>query len=249
MIKIAFLGGKDIGVECLKILLDKSINLNLKVEGVFPNGASVIGNKGALEEICRDNELPVYHDLEKLLELDIDYIISVQYNKILRKRHIEKAKIMAVNLHMAPLPEYRGCNQFSFAILDEKKEFGTTLHILDLGVDSGSILAEMRFPISSKIWIDELYKLTHDASIELFKNNLVKLIQGELIPVPQDFLINTRGTSKHRRVEINDIKRINPEWSPEKIHKHIRATSMPGYDPAFLEFKSGERFFLHRVRN
>ncbi|MBK8684503.1 MAG: hypothetical protein IPN26_05660 [Bacteroidetes bacterium] len=85
----------------------------------------------------------------------MDFLISVQYHQILNERHIQKARTLAINLHMAPLPEYRGCNQFSFAILDQYPEFGTTLHVMDERIDHGDILFEKDSPylpiVGSKI--------------------------------------------------------------------------------------------------
>ena len=65
---------------------------------------------------------------------------------------------------MAPLPEYRGCNQFSFAIVDGKKEFGTTLHKMEEGIDNGDIIAESRFDIPENCFVKELYELTYKTS-------------------------------------------------------------------------------------
>ena len=103
---------------------------------------------------------------------NVDFIYSVQYHQILKKEDIQKAGIIALNLHMAPLPEYRGCNQFSFALLDNKKEFGTTIHQLDAQIDHGDLLFEKRFPIPENCWIEQLYSLTYDASLLLFKESL-----------------------------------------------------------------------------
>ncbi|GAG97315.1 unnamed protein product, partial [marine sediment metagenome] len=55
-----------------------------------------------------DNKDRLKVDLSTVLE-DCDVLFSVQYDKILTKEQISKAKRIAVNLHMAPLPEYRGC--------------------------------------------------------------------------------------------------------------------------------------------
>ena len=61
---------------------------------------------------------------------------------------------------MAPLPEYKGCNQFSFAIIDEVNEFGTTIHEIEASIDSGPIIAEKRFFINNNLWVKDLYELT-----------------------------------------------------------------------------------------
>ena len=84
------------------------------------------------------------------------------------KESIEKAKEITVNLHMAPLPEYRGCNQFSYCIINEDNFFGTTIHKLEEGIDSGPILFEDRFSIPDKLWVNE-DDMTFNRSVNLFE--------------------------------------------------------------------------------
>ena len=59
---------------------------------------------------------------------NIDFLVSIQYHRKLRKSQLQLAKKKAINLHMAPLPEYRDQINFTYAILNGEKEFGTTIH-------------------------------------------------------------------------------------------------------------------------
>ena len=142
MKNVVFLGSKKIGLRCLKYLIEQSKKLNYNLIGILTNerGEEILN-------FAKEYDIPIIFNLEDYLYLNekVDIAISVQYHLILKEEHINKAEEITVNLHMAPLPEYRGCNQFSFAILDGKHEFGTTLHRLEPGIDSGDILFEKRF--------------------------------------------------------------------------------------------------------
>ena len=131
---------------------------------------------------------------------------------------------------MAPLPEYRGSNQFSYAIIDGKTEFGTTIHRIDTRIDHGDILFQERFPIPEKCWVDELYALTYDASIKLFMSSLGDILAGNYTALPQAAIEAQYGTSLHYRNEIVMLKQIDLSWGQEQIERHIRATSMPGFE-------------------
>ena len=180
------------------------------------------------------------------MKLDtVDIIISIQYHKILSLNHIKKAKDLAVNLHMAPLPEYRGCNQFSYAIIEGKKIFGTTIHKMDKGIDNGDILFENRFEVPKNCWIEDLYKITYEKSLKLFKQSLPKIISLNFVSVPQDSLIKKRGTSLHFRKEIEHLKKIDLSWNKNKIEKHIRATSMKGFEPPYFKLNEKKIYFLN----
>jgi methionyl-tRNA formyltransferase len=93
---------------------------------------------------------------------------------------------------MAPVPEYRGCNQFSFAVLDGATTFGTTLHELNAGIDAGDVLFEDRFEISPTITAKELHTLTEQKSIVLFEQNIGNFLSGNYTPISQAELAKTR---------------------------------------------------------
>ena len=229
MKNVVFLGAKRIGHACLSIL--KSWHgTEFNIVGVLTNARG-----DAIRELADDLGVPVIPSLDAYASLadHVDVAISVQYHEILKPVHVQKASDITVNLHMAPLPEYRGCNQFSFAIIDEAKVFGTTLHRIVPGIDSGPILAERRFEVPEGRWVEDLYELTFEHSVELFQSEILGIIEGERHETSQAELEDERGSSFHLRKEIADIKLIDLDWSREKIERHIRATSMSGFEPPY----------------
>jgi methionyl-tRNA formyltransferase len=138
---------------------------------------------------------------------------------------------------MAPLPEYRGCNQFSFAIIDDVKEFGTTLHVMTSGIDSGDLLFENRFPIQPDETAQSLHQKTTEASIQLFNNSIANIFKGHYFSIEQSSLYQMRSHSFHLRSEVNDIKQIDCHWPDEKIDRYVRATYFPPFPPPFTVVK------------
>ncbi len=237
--KILFLGSKKIGLECLIYLNEHAQQLGCEVVGVLSNHR---GNE--IKRYCVNANIIMLDDLEALEKSDdFDIGISVQYHQILKKIHINKAKEIFVNLHMAPLPEYRGCNQFSFAIIDQAKEFGTTIHKLEEKIDAGAILYEKRFPISPNVWVEDLYDQTFCASLLLFKDSLDKIVRQDYTPIPQSELIETRGSSFHYRKEIETIKKIDLAWPKSKIERYIRATYHRQFSPPYIIIGNQKIFF------
>ena len=239
MKKIVFFGSKKIGLECLQVLFLAQEKLKFEIVGVLTNerGKDIIG-------FCKKNSLSIIKNLNHLLKFDLfDIGISVQYHEILKKQHINRAKEVMINLHMAPLPEYRGCNQFSFAIMNGANIFGTTIHKIDSGIDSGDILFEDRFPISNKIWVEDLFNLTFRKSIKLFKNSIEKIIYGNYVGIPQEYFLKKRSSEIHYRKEINELKIIDLDWDEEKIKRHIRATYMPGFELPYTLINDQKIYF------
>jgi len=238
------MGSKAIGAHCLNYILQEQSNLDLEVVALFTNNRQLNQQEQSVTGIASKHNIPTYSSLNELEEHEqVDFILSVQYHEILKPKHIAKATRLAINLHMAPLPDYRGCNQFSFAIIDHAKEFGTTLHKLESGIDNGAILAEKRFPIPTNCDVKTLYDQTEIASKELFEIAIGDILAGKFIPIDQAHLIEERGSSTHYRKEINDIKQIDLSWDEEKIDRYVRATYFPPFDPPFA-LKDGERIPL-----
>ena len=236
---IVFLGSKKIGLECLKILFNKKDKLNYNIQGILTN------QRGKeIHQFCKSKNITIIKNLEDYRKLkDVDIAISVQYHKILKPEDIRIANEITINLHMAPLPEYRGCNQFSFAIINEETSFGTTLHVIDEGVDSGPILFERRFPISKRINVENLYNKTFRESIILFKNNIENIIKKNYKFIPQKNIVKEK-IYFYKRKDIEKIKNINLNWDKKKIDKYLRATSMPGFNPPYTYIK-GKKIHLY----
>ncbi len=229
--KVVFLGSKPIGYECLAYLISQKDELNIEIAGVLTHSRKEFGNAHDLNVLAGEHGIAMINSLAELPECDIMY--SVQYHEVLKQEHIDKAKQITVNLHMAPLPEYRGANQFSFALIEGKKEFGTTIHKIDTRIDHGDILFQKRFPIPENCWVGELYQLTYDASLNLFRQTLAHVINDNYKAVPQELLTAKYGVSLHYKKEMAAIKIIDLEWDKEKIERYIRATSMPGFEPPY----------------
>lgn len=228
---ILFLGSKPIGYACLQYLIEQSNTLQLDILGILSNDNATFDKSLSIKELATANHIPIFETLADMPKAD--FICSVQYHEILKKENIAQANILAFNLHMAPLPEYRGCNQFSFAILDDAQEFGCTIHQMDERIDHGDILFEARFPIPNKCWVHQLYQLTYDASLQLFKTSLEQILKRNYVAIPQETYLATRGTSMHYRKEIQTIKNIDLHWDADKMDRHIRATYMPGFEPPY----------------
>lgn len=244
MKRILFLGSKPIGYRCLEYLLKHQTELGAEVVGVLSNDNARFDASLSVRSLAKSNNVHFYENLDDILELtDVDFILSVQYHLILKEPHIRVAKEMAINLHMAPLPDYRGCNQFSFAIYNGAREFGTTLHRLEPGIDNGDIIAERRFAMTGSELVNELYQTTFEESIKLFEENIADILSGNVKLTPQSSLIEERGSHLYYRKQIAELKTIDLNDGADEIVRKVRATAMPGFEPPFA-LVDGKKYYL-----
>ncbi|MBD79579.1 MAG: hypothetical protein CL840_11735 [Crocinitomicaceae bacterium] len=238
--QVVFMGGKQVGYTCLKYLLENTHSLSIDVVGVFESITKTSSDEFSIGALCQEYEIPIFNNCDDLLTFNnLDFIISVQYGEILKKRHIDQAKEMAINAHMAPLPEYRGCNQFSFAIVDGAKEFGTSIHRLETSIDGGDLIAERRFKIPKDCFVQQLHKITVNETVALFKEEIGDIIKGNVTLIPQSELAKKRNSGFHLRNEIDHLKRIDNQWAAEKKKRYFRATYFPPFSPP-VEVHSGK---------
>lgn len=239
--KIVFLGSKEIGAFCFEHLLTQCDSYGIELIAVATKNNPSLDTGENVASLAKKHGILKLDGVKDIPRCDI--IISVQHHEILKQEHINRASELSLNLHMAPLPEYRGCNQFSFAIVDGKKEFGTTLHKMTAGIDDGDIIAERRFELAEDIWVEELYQQTLSESKLLFKESIGKIIDGAYQTVSQQTLIKARGTSYHFRDEIYDLKQIEEDWSEEKKKLHVRATYKKGFEPPYALVNGEKKYY------
>lgn len=233
--KVVFMGAKKVGTLCFEILLKAVRAGKAEIVGVLTRPTE-LDDGISVDELCKENGIPQLDSLNEYLTLpDVDITISVQHDEILREPHLQKPSEIPVNLHMAPLPEYRGCNQFAFAILDDADRFGTSIHVMEESIDAGDILFERRFDVPDDCWVEQLYERTVYESADLFEDVLSDLLKGNYTRTPQQELIDERGTTYHYREEIEDIKQIDLSWDAERIQRHVRATAMPGFEQPYTK--------------
>lgn len=92
---------------------------------------------------------------------------------ILKKPFIDIPKIGILNSHSGPLPLIRGMNAIEWSLFNRVRP-KTTVHFIDVGIDTGRIIASEEIPYS-----DNLYKLRGNATVHNV-SLLTKVIRYEL---------------------------------------------------------------------
>jgi methionyl-tRNA formyltransferase len=78
----------------------------------------------------------------------VDVLLNVHSLHIVRGQILEAVKVGAFNLHPGPLPGYAGMNTASWAIFNDERQHGVTLHWMTAGIDEGGIAYQERFDLS-----------------------------------------------------------------------------------------------------
>ena len=75
-----------------------------------------------------------------------DLAFSVFYDRIIRQSYIDRCHRI-LNLHLAPLPRYRGVSPINWALKQREQLHGVTIHEIVERIDAGPIISQVMFSI------------------------------------------------------------------------------------------------------
>ncbi len=120
-----------------------------------------------------------YQSLKEYVEKSKpDYILLAQFSMIIKNDLIELKKNKIINLHHGNLPKYRGMGPITQAILNREVVFGSTLHFIESGIDTGRIIKKQLFSIKS-LDNESVYKMCLQADKKLLNYFFKKISNGE----------------------------------------------------------------------
>jgi len=124
----------------------------------------------------------------------------------------------AFNFHPGP-PSYPGWAPAHFALYDQAREFGATLHVMVEQVDAGPILDVAFFPMPADISVFALEGLAYAHLAQLFWRR-ARSLATDLEPLPA--LPVEWGSRKYSRRAYRAICDIPLDIQKEELHRRIK---------------------------
>lgn len=189
-----------------------------------------------IDNQCRHDAIII----DAVLREEIDILLSVQYNWILGKPVLDAVNGQAFNLHNARLPDYKGYNSVSHAILNGDSIYESTVHWMVEDVDAGDIayvgLTEMRADDTAR----SLYLRSVPAAVSACRDLLCALAFDS--PVPRRPMVAGSGTffEKGSVSALADLSRVE---DPERRDLIARAVFFPPHNIAYYE-SAGLRYYV-----
>ena len=147
-----------------------------------------------------------------------DVLVVVAYGLILPPAALAIPRLGCVNIHASLLPRWRGAAPIQRAILAGDAESGSTIMLMDSGLDTGPMLLRMRMPIA----VDDTGGTLHDKlsaqGAEALMEALEGLAAGSLHPEPQP----TAGVTYAAKLEKSEAL-IDWAANAVEIERKVRA--------------------------
>jgi len=207
-IKIAFFGNSEFSLAVLEelkklgVLPEIVITTTDKARGrkmvLTPTPTKVWAENNSIEYIEQE-KLKDEAFLEKIKEFNLFIVAS--YGKIIPQILIDIPKYKVINVHPSLLPKYRGPSPLQEQILNNEKNVGVSIMLMDKDIDHGPILAQKKVNVADwPVGFIELEKILAKEGAKLLFEILPKWIKGDVKAKEQ----NHNEATFTKKLEKND---------------------------------------------
>lgn len=204
--KLIFFGSGPVAAESLHLLVR---DFNFEAVITKPRPPHHRGSVPVLE-LTEKLKLPVYtadnkSELDELFsssKFKSEAAVLIDFGIIVSQKVIDYFPKGIINSHFSVLPQWRGADPITFAVLSGQKTTGVSLMLLVEKMDEGPLLAYAQYDIPPNVTTPkltgELIKISH----VLLKETLPSYLAGELQPVPQS--VTKREVSYSHKLKKED---------------------------------------------
>ena len=152
-LNIVFAGTPEFGCGCLDALATKHQLLAVYTQPDRPAGRGQKQQVSAIKNWALGHDIPIYQPLHfktpdaiaELAALKPDVMVVIAYGLILPLSVLTIPRLGCINVHASLLPRWRGASPIQQAIWHGDDESGITIMQMDVGMDTGDMLATARY--------------------------------------------------------------------------------------------------------
>ncbi|WP_057755108.1 methionyl-tRNA formyltransferase [Weissella kandleri] len=194
--KIIFMGTPVFAVNILEALLQEA---DYEVVAVLTQPDRPVGRKHTLtpspvKALAQEHQLPIFQptklsgsaEMDQLIALEPDIMITAAYGQFLPTKLLKAAKIGAINVHASLLPKYRGGAPIHYAVMNGDDETGVSIMYMIKEMDAGDILSQARLPITDADTTGTMFEKLSLLGRDLLLQTLPDLIAGTNQAWPQN---------------------------------------------------------------
>jgi len=118
--------------------------------------------------------------VQRLTEAKVDLIVLAGFMRILKGEFLRAFANRVVNIHPSLLPAFPGLEAWKQALDYGVKVAGCTVHFVDQGIDSGSILGQETVPVLASDTAATLHERIQQAERRLYPRVVRALAEGRV---------------------------------------------------------------------
>lgn len=218
ILPIIFFGSSEFSVYVLKEFIKKYKPVLVVTLKAKPAGRGLKISLNPVYSFCLKEKLNVveFENWEKLKE-DLRLVkplagVIAGFSKIIPKEIINLFPNGILNVHPSILPKYRGPNPIREVILNNEKQTGVTLFLIDELVDHGPIVAQKFLPLFGNETYKELEEKLGKLGGEILVERIESYLEGKEILIPQNEKLATYTKKVEKEDGLLDLKSDYETW-------------------------------------
>jgi methionyl-tRNA formyltransferase len=135
--------------------------------------------------IMQPEKLRAPEAMEQLRQWNPDLIVVAAFGQILKKDVLDLPGFGCINVHASLLPRWRGAAPINAAILHGDEETGVTIMQMDVGLDTGPMLAKRSIRLTLNDTTGSVTGTLSHLGADLLIETLPDYLSGRIVPQPQ----------------------------------------------------------------
>ena len=229
MTKVVFMGSPDFALPSLRALAKQ-----YEVVGVVtqPDRASGRGREvkmSPVKTLAQELDLPLMQPeklrtpeaMDQLRAWAPDLIVVAAFGQILKKDVLTLPRYGCINVHASLLPRWRGAAPINAAILAGDDKTGVTIMQMDVGLDTGPMLAQKSIRLTRDDTAGSVFRALSTLGADLLIDTLPRWIAGEIQPQQQDDTLATYAAMLKKEAgkldftrDVNELERLIRAFNP-----------------------------------
>ena len=243
-LKIGWLGFHQEGIPALLGLLESGIELESVItldQSALVKRSAAVGYANVLSpcdvvlhEVSNINDAS---SISLLKSLDLDLLLVIGWSQILHQDALATARLGVIGSHASMVPHNRGSAPINWTLIRGETTAGNSLIWLSEGVDEGSIIDQMEFPVTPYDTCETLYQNVAETNHRMIERTLPQLFSGRK---PGRRQPHTNETLLPRRRPADGLL----DWNQpaQQLYDFVRALTRP-YPGAF-SFLDGQKWII-----
>lgn len=247
--RVIFMGTPDFAVGTLEAIIKAGHEIALVVtQPDKPKGRGGALQFPPVKECAIAHDLPVFQpkkireteNVEYLRAFDADIMVVAAFGQILPQTILDMPKYGCINVHASLLPKYRGAAPIQWSIINGDRFTGVTIQRMDIGVDTGDMIAKKEIRIAEDETGGSLFDKLAVIGAELCVETMDRIEKGSAEYIPQDHKQATH-------VSMIDKEFGNIDWSKSAVEIERLIRGLNPWPSAFTRL-NGKNFKIWKAK-
>lgn len=226
---IVFFGSGPVAAKSLELLL---ANFDIEAVVTKPRAPHHKGDVPVLDLATKQN-LPLFtaqnkkelNELFASMPFKSRFAILIDFGIIVSQQVIDYFPLGIVNSHFSLLPQWRGADPITFAVLSGQKTTGVSLMLLTAGMDEGPLLSQAKLGLAPDTTTPGLTEILIHESYDLLCKTIPGYLSGEIKPIPQELktIAPSSSTPTYSRPLTKNDGIIDWQKPAFQIEREVRA--------------------------